>query len=294
MELYDAIFYRKSIKNYSNKSIKETLMNEVKSACSNLTYINKELNIKAHVVDRGHIIHFLMGKKCNIKAPHYIVVTSDKGEDYLQNVGFALENVVLKLTSLGLATCWIESKLKREDILEFINLDTPEIDEENEEVGINLEEPIAVIAFGYPDKETNLFRKKDDKLDRKRINHISRKLDRRWIKILKAVRVAPSIKNTQPWMFYNKLKAVRVAPSIKNTQPWMFYNKDNNIYIYQENQKKSIEDMSKISMGIALRHFDLACKNYDMNIMYEKTKPRRKIGKKYFITAVLNNNVIEN
>ena len=274
MELYDAIFYRKSIKNYSNKSIKETLMNEVKSACSNLTYINKELNIKAHVVDRGHIIHFLMGKKCNIKAPHYIVVTSDKGEDYLQNVGFALENVVLKLTSLGLATCWIESKLKREDILEFINLDTTEIDEENEEeVEINLEEPIAVIAFGYPDKETNLFRKKDDKLDRKRINHISRKLDRRWIKIL---------------------KAVRVAPSIKNTQPWMFYNKDNNIYIYQENQKKSIEDMSKISMGIALRHFDLACKNYDMNIMYEKTKPRRKIGKKYFITAVLNNNVIEN
>lgn len=273
MELYDAIFYRRSIKNYSNKSIKETLMNEVKSACSNLTYINKELNIKAHVVDRGHIIHFLMGKKCNIKAPHYIVVTSDKGEDYLQNVGFALENVVLKLTSLGLATCWIESKLKREDILEFINLDTPEIDEENEEVGINLEEPIVVIAFGYPDKEISLFRKKDDKLDRKKINHISRKLDRRWIKIL---------------------KAVRVAPSIKNTQPWMFYNKDNNIYIYQENQKKSIEDMSKISMGIALRHFDLACKNYDMNIMYEKTKYRRKIGKKYFITAVLNNNVIEN
>ncbi len=34
MELYDAIFYRKSIKNYSNKLIKETLMDEVKNACS--------------------------------------------------------------------------------------------------------------------------------------------------------------------------------------------------------------------------------------------------------------------
>lgn len=274
MELYDAIFYRKSIKNYSNKPIKETLMDEVKNACSNLTYINKELNIKAHAVDRGHLIHLLMGKKFNIKAPHYIVVTSNRGEDYLQNIGFALEEVVLKLTSLGLATCWIESNLKRDDILEFIDLDTPKSNEENEEeIKANLEEPIAVIAFGYPDKETNLFRRIDDKLDRKRINHISRKLDRKWIKIL---------------------KAVRVAPSIKNTQPWMFYNKDNNIYIYEENQKKSIEDMSKISMGIALRHFDLACKNFEMDIKYEKTKYKRKLRKKYFITAVLNNKVIEN
>ena len=99
MELYDAIFYRKSIKNYSNKLIKETLMDEVKNACSNLTYMNNELNIKAHVVDRGHLINLLMGKSFNIKAPHYIVVTSNKGEDYLQNVGFALEKVVLKLTA---------------------------------------------------------------------------------------------------------------------------------------------------------------------------------------------------
>lgn len=272
MELYDAIFYRKSIKDYSNKSIKETLMDEVKNACSNLTYINKELNIKAHVVDRGHVINLLMGKKLNIKAPHYIVVTSNKGEDYLQNVGFALEKVVLKLTSLGLATCWLESKLKRDDILEFINLDIPESDEENEEeIETNLEYPIVVIAFGYADEGISLFRKVDDKLDRKRITNISRKLDRRWIKVL---------------------KAVRVAPSIKNTQPWMFYNKDNNIYIYEENQKKSIEDMSKVSMGIALRHFDLACKKFDMDIKYEKIKYKKKIGKKYFITAVLNNKVI--
>ncbi len=271
MELYDAIFYRKSIKNYSNKLIKETLMDEVKNACSNLTYINNELNIKAHVVDRGHLINLLMGKNFNIKAPHYIVVTSNKGEDYLQNVGFALEKVVLKLTSLGLATCWIESKLKRKDILEFINLDIQEPDEE--EIETNLEEPITVIAFGYAYKGDNLFRKIDDKLDRKKLSQISRKLDESWTEVL---------------------KAVRLAPSIKNTQPWMFYRKDNNIYIYEENKKKSVEDMSKISMGIALRHFDLACKNFEIDIRYEKTKFTRKLGKKYFITAVLNNKLIEN
>ena len=33
-----------------------------------------------------------------------------------------MEEVVLKLTSLGLATCWLECNIKREDILEFVDL----------------------------------------------------------------------------------------------------------------------------------------------------------------------------
>ena len=51
MELYDAIFYRKSIEFYSTKPITESLMKEVKKLCSNITYLNSNLNIKAHVID---------------------------------------------------------------------------------------------------------------------------------------------------------------------------------------------------------------------------------------------------
>ena len=86
MELYDAIFYRKSTKQYSQKKVKKELLEEVKNICSQITYLNKELNIKAHVIDRGHLISFLMGKNCKVKSPHYIIITSDKGEDYLQNI----------------------------------------------------------------------------------------------------------------------------------------------------------------------------------------------------------------
>ena len=166
MELYDAIFYRKSTRKYSNKKVKEGLLEEVKNACSQITYLNKELDIKAHVVDRGHLVHFLMGKKCKVKAPHYIIVTSNKGNDYLQNIGFAMEEVVLKLTTLGLATCWLECNIKREDILEFVQLkdsdeeknDTiVESEEKNEESkNVNLEQPYSIIAFGYPDEDENL------------------------------------------------------------------------------------------------------------------------------------------
>ena len=268
MELYDAIFYRKSIKNYSNKSIKSSLMEEVKSLCSNITYLNKDLNIKAHVVDRGHLIQFLMGKGCNIKAPHYILITSNKGENYLENVGFAAQEILLGMTSLGLATCWLHCNLKREDLLEFINFD--KIDSDDEQYESKLEYPCAVIAFGYADKEEKLLRSKDSDPDRKRLKKVCKKIDKKWIKVL---------------------SAVRLAPSIQNIQPWVFYSKDYGFDVYEEKPKKNMADDSKISMGIALKHFYIACDKFDINIDFEDIDIKRKRGKNYIISIKENKSV---
>ena len=272
MELYDAIFYRKSTKQYSQKKVKKELLEEVKNICSQITYLNKELNIKAHVIDRGHLISFLMGKNCKVKSPHYIIITSDNGEDYLQNIGYAMEEVVLKLTSLGIATCWLECNIKREDILEFVDLkseedlDANETEEENIEKEENLENPYSIIAFGYPEEGEKLF-KNNKNADRKRINHVCKKLDKSLEKIV---------------------EPLRLAPSMKNSQPWVLYNKDNNIHLYEEKQKKNLSDTNKISMGIALRHFDIACKEFGVDVNYLKMNTKKKLGKEYYITAALN------
>lgn len=272
MEIYDAIFYRKSTKQYSQKKVKKELLEEVKNICSQITYLNKELNIKAHVIDRGHLISFLMGKNCKVKSPHYIIITSDNGEDYLQNIGYAMEEVVLKLTSLGIATCWLECNIKREDILEFVDLeseedlDVEETEAENIEKEKNLENPYSIIAFGYPEEGEKLF-KNNKNADRKRINNICKKLDKSLEKIV---------------------EPLRLAPSMKNSQPWVLYNKDNNIHLYEEKQKKNLSNTNKISMGIALRHFDIACKEFGIDVNYLKMDAKKKLGKEYYITAALN------
>ena len=82
--------------------------------------------------------------------------------------------------------------LKREDILEFVQLkdsdeeknDTiVESEEKNEESkNVNLEQPYSIIAFGYPDEDEKLFRTNKD-VDRKRISHVCRKLDKNLEKI---------------------------------------------------------------------------------------------------------------
>lgn len=272
MELYDAIFYRKSIRKYSNKRIKKELLDEVKNICSDINYLNKDLSIKAHVIDRGHLVHFLMGKDCKVKAPHYIIVTSNKGEDYLQDIGFAMEEVVLKLTTLGIATCWLECNIKRDDILEFVDLETKTEDLNNEENQVediekeeNLEEPYSIIAFGYPEESEKLFRSNKN-ADRKGIKHICKKLDKNLEQIV---------------------DVIKLAPSMKNSQPWILYNKENNIHFYEEKQKKNLKETNKISMGIALKHFDIACKKFNLQTNYSKIDVKKRMGKEYYITAIL-------
>lgn len=273
MELYDAIFYRKSTRSYSSKKVAGQLMEEIKEICSEIEYPNKDLNIKANVVERGHLIHFSMGKKNKVKAPHYIVVTSKIGENYLQNIGFAIQEIVLQLTTLGLATCWVECNLKYEEIREFIEDKEYEYtrkdiveEEEKEDEEIEKEEPIVLIAFGYPEESEQLFREEEKQIDRKSTKHICRKVDKKYEPIIEAVRLSPSYKNYQPWVLSKGV---------------------NGFNLYEEKQKKNCVSMSKISMGIALKHLDLACKEHGLSVDYQKQKCRKKIGKEYFISAII-------
>ena len=274
MELYDAIFYRKSTRNYSNKKVTGKLMDEVKEVCTQIADSNGDLNIKANVVERGHLIHLSMGKKLKVKAPHYIIVTCKKGEDYLQKIGFALEEIVLQLTTLGLATCWVEYDLKLEDVIEFTEEkeyeytrknNTSEEEQEAEEE-IEKEEPVILIAFGYPEESEVLFRDEEKQLDRKSIKHICKKLDKKYEFIMEPIRLSPSFKNSQPWVLYKSVDGFNV---------------------YEEKQKKNNINMGKISMGIALKHLDLACKKHGFSVSYEKQKCKKKIGKVYYTTAII-------
>ena len=275
MELYDALFYRKSIKGYSNKVIKKSLLEEIKRLCDNITYLNNELNIKAHLIERGHLIHFLLGKESEVKAPHYILITSNKGEDYLQNVGFAMEELVLELTCLGIGSTWLKCDLKKEDVKEFIQLDAREQDNElyDEEDTVDeneIEYQVSILAIGYPDEYDSLFRKSKRSYDRKKMKDICSEFDPKWKDVL---------------------EGVRVSPSIKNKQPWIFKQKEYGFDLYEDHPKKrlKIENENKISMGAALKHFDICCKEKNLEVEYIKKDIKDRRKKEYYISIVEKN-----
>lgn len=267
MELYDAIFYRKTIKSYSDKRIKQALLEEINRLCGSITYLNNDLNIKAHLIERGHLIHFSVGKE-SIKAPHYILVTSNKGEDYLQNVGFAMEKLILELTCLGVGSTWLKCELKREDVEEFIQLD--EIDLEDEDYENKIDHPVSLLAIGYPDRYDSLFRKSKKSYDRKKMKYICQSFNTKWNEVFEGVRVSPSIMNYQPWSFKE-----------------VDYGFD--LYEYIPKKRYRIQDENKISMGAVLRHFDICCKKNNLDVEYVKKNIKSLRKKEYFISIIDKN-----
>ena len=57
--------------------------------------------------------------------------------------------------------------------------------------------------------------------------------------------------------------------------------------LYEEKQKKNLKDTNKISMGIALRHFDIACNKFGLEVDYSKMDVKKRLAKEYYITATL-------
>jgi hypothetical protein len=87
MELYDAIFYRKSIKKYSKNRISIDMFEEVKKLCEDIDLLNKDINVKAHPILKGDSLKFIIKKKSRIVAPHYVLITSEIPEDYYGEIG---------------------------------------------------------------------------------------------------------------------------------------------------------------------------------------------------------------
>ena len=264
MQLYDAIFYRKSIKKYSTKRLSINMFEEVRNLCEDMDSLNKEIKIKAHPILKGDSLKFIIKKRHRLVAPHYIVLTvqfpeveeTEDGEGeksapikYLDSVGFAGEELILKLTEMGLATSWLDDNFNKESILDFVHL------EENEK-------PVMLIAIGFPDGN-ELFRKEDENIDRKPMKKIAKNVDEKWTNII---------------------ECVRIAPSYKNSQPWRFYQNNGSLDIYMK--KDSDENMNQVNMGIALKHFEIGCKYHNIDFEYVKLDVKDKLRKEYYISVV--------
>ena len=255
MQLYDAIFYRKSIKKYSTKRLSINMFEEVKNLCQNIDGLDNNIKINAYPILKGDSLKFIIKKRHRLVAPHYIVLTVQLPEDedisinYFDSIGFAGEELVLRLTGMGLATSWIDDSFNKDAVVDFVHLN------ENEK-------PVALIALGFPQGK-ELFRLEGETLDRKPIKKITKNVDKKW---------------------HDIIECVRYAPSYKNIQPWRFYQVNDRLDIYMK--KDSEENINQINMGIALKHFEIGCKHNNTDFEFVKLQLKDKFRKQYYISVV--------
>jgi nitroreductase len=229
---------RLSIRKYEQDSLSQDTLNVIRDIINNQHPLIGHNNYQIDLVENGKsfqkVLGGIIGSYGKIHSPHYLVASVEMGANGYENIGYMVENIVLKLTEMNLGTCWIGGGVKEGLFKDFLQLDKKLT-------------PIVVIAFGKP--LNNDFRNSVNEFKRKSLQDI--------------------VIGEIPEQFIPIMDLVRIAPSAVNFQPWRFVFENDSIHVYRVKQhflmKKLVGDMNKIDVGIALSHLEIALKEYNIS-----------------------------
>lgn len=252
MNLYEAIFARKSVRSFTNEAIPEDILDKVRDQFNQITAPFGKCRIDYSVLDnrKGQMRMLSM---FSVKAPYYLAFYSDESQNHMMNAGFIMEEIVLFLTTLGIGSCFIASRRVKHD--------------DQTKGGLSL---AGLVAFGYPKGE--LTRKSAD-ANRLPIDEICifKEVPRQWVCQL--------------------LEAARLAPSALNSQPWRFVVYDNRIHIFCKKHKAAeMTPREELEFGIMLANLQTASEELWLDvdlIKLENIEQKTFPNNQYVLTAVM-------
>lgn len=249
MNYYQLATKRKSTRDFKEKSVPQNIINELIQYFKVCKKLVPDIDVELTILD-PKVSPNLSGcvgyEDFLIEAPHYILLTSDKAEDYMLNAGFIGEDLILKLTDLDISTCWItindSTKLK-----ERLRLDTDKI-------------PVALIAFGYENALTNIKRldivNNSNVILKKRSNYEAPKLYVEDAIYSEDIGIKGEHSTLEQYTdLYQALVAACCAPSFLNRQPYRFIINDGLFMLMTMEDYKTNEKDFYLNLGILMLHF---------------------------------------
>lgn len=174
-----------------------------------------------------------------IKNPYgYLVGAVQKKDRSLVDYGYLFQGILLEATRLGLGTCWLGGTFRPEKVASLFPLQPGEIIP-------------AVSPFGIPAEKRSI-------IDGFLRWSASAKIRRPWGELFYDGSGNPLPSGDSP-QFQNALKAVRLAPSAMNRQPWRVVVEGNKAHFFLDTRedRKSPVRFAELDLGIALYHFEV-------------------------------------
>lgn len=204
-------------------------------------------------------------------ARHFIAGAVKPGPGALADYGYLMEQLILFLTGLDLATCWLGGTFKRGQFAGPLDISDDEIIP-------------AVTPVGYPSRKRGL----RDRVLRTLAGSQKRKP---WDELFFCDDFATTLTPARAGQFQLPLEMLRLAPSASNRQPWRVLLQGNRIHLFLErtpNYDKIVKtvDLQRIDMGIAMCHFGLtaAAENLPGAWAVAPDPPDEVPGKTYIAT----------
>ncbi|MGB4590396.1 MAG: nitroreductase family protein [Clostridiaceae bacterium] len=206
LDLYEAIFHRKSIRKYNLEPLSGEDLKKIADFVDTIKPLDSDMEYEFVYLSDDSVKNLLP-----IKAPHYICMYSKKKDKYLLNAGYMMQQLDLFLSNSGIGSCWLGLAKPSKDVMPSKN-------------GL---EYVIMLAFGNCEK--NLYRAKEEEFNRKPIAELTN-VKEQW-EVLEPVRLAPSSSNTQPWYFSGTKDKIIISREKLNIFKEPLYGKMNQIDI---------------------------------------------------------------
>ena len=185
------------------------------------------------------------------------------GEMCLEDFGWQMEWLVLRITAMGLGTCWLGGSFTRSTFAQKMNARIGEVLPAILSVGLMADEKAA---------RAGLLRKRISADERLPMSQLF--FDSSFGKPL----VLDSGEKAE-----ELLRMVRAGPSASNKQPWRLVREGGNYHLYLQRTKgysegiiqrfMGTEDLQRVDMGIAMCHFELTARQIGWNGSWKRQDP---------------------
>lgn len=173
-------------------------------------------------------------------AQEFVAAIVDSEVNNLEQLGYALEKLVLYATSLGLGTCWLGGTFKKGDFEKLVGLEGNEI------------MPI-VSPIGYPKEQGSYIEHF--------MRYAARSNQRKEMRELFYQENFNTPIEVEEGIYLDALEAVRLAPSASNKQPWRILRNEDKYHFFLKSNTGYSEalgfNIQRIDMGIAMCHFEM-------------------------------------
>ena len=243
---------RKSVREFSDKYVSFGDIDKLKAYYANsVRRLSPGLKTELRMfgLDARAVLEGAAGyKQFLVGSPQYMVLLSDKDPNAQVNAGFIMEDMILKLTDMGLDSCWI-TFTDSEHVKAALEIDS-ELD------------VAAIAAFGYGVKTTKRLRlnvlsmsKVDVSAQRQ---YFAPKLSVGEMVFMDTWGNKDGVEEFIGFyddMLWEALYAATLSPSYLNRQPYGFLLHDGRITLVEKPDSYTGQIDGKLGQGIVLLHF---------------------------------------
>jgi nitroreductase len=204
-------------------------------------------------------------------ARSFIAGAVTSGPRHWEDYGYQLEEIILKMTDLGLGTCWLGGTFKRGEFGKIL--------------GVLKDEIIpAVTPVGYRTEGRSM----RDRVIRWGAKSHSRKP---WETFFFDKDFGTPLTVSEAGEYAHVLEMIRLAPSASNKQPWRFVRLGGDLHLYLQRTPNYSGfghslDLQRVDIGIAMCHLELSAREAGLAGRWESDPPEISLPKhaEYIVT----------